>query len=107
MVRDYYAHFLDIYRNKDGAGSKLMKPKVYLETSFISCLTAKLSRDLTVRQRQLASKRWWQAQRKNFDLFVSQTIYEEIWQGDPAAAPDRSVLLEGIPLLALSGPYSI
>jgi hypothetical protein len=83
--------------------SKLMKPKVYLETSFVSYLTAKLSHDLMKLQRQLSSQRWWHQQRQNFDLFVSQTVFEEIWQGDAEAAGGRSLVLEGIPLLPLTG----
>jgi hypothetical protein len=80
-----------------------MRSKVYLETSFISYLTAKLSQDLTVLQRQLSSKRWWESQRRNFDLFISQTVYEEVQQGDSQAARERYAVIEGIPFLPLTG----
>ena len=51
-----------------------MKPKVYLETSFVSYLSGRLSEDLTMLQRQLSSQRWWEQERHKFDLVVSQTV---------------------------------
>jgi len=49
-----------------------MTSKVYLETSFISYLTAKLSQDLTVLQRQLSSLRWWKEQNERSLIFSSR-----------------------------------
>ena len=51
-----------------------MKPKVYLETSFVSYLAGRLSEELTTLQRQLSSQRWWEQERHKFDLVVSQTV---------------------------------
>ena len=45
-----------------------MKPKVYLETSFVSYLSGRLSEELTTLQRQLSSQRWWEQERHKFDL---------------------------------------
>ena len=80
-----------------------MKPKVYLETSFISYLTGKLSSDLTKLQRQLSSQRWWADRRQYFDLFASQILYKECLQGNQEAARERSAILHGIPVLSLNG----
>jgi predicted nucleic acid-binding protein len=79
-----------------------MNPKVYLETSFISYLTAKLSQNVTTLQRQLSSKRWWADRRHRFDLFVSQTVHEETQQGDSQAARERLGVIEDIPILPLT-----
>jgi hypothetical protein len=70
-----------------------MKPKVYLETSFISYLTSRFSHDLVILQRQLSSRRWWDQMRKGFDLLVSQTVYEECWKGDERAVAERVAVL--------------
>lgn len=79
-----------------------MKPKVYLETSFISYLTGRLSSDLTSLQRQLSSQRWWTAERGRFDLLISQPVYDECGRGDELAARDRLSLIADIPLLPLN-----
>jgi hypothetical protein len=80
-----------------------MKPKVYLETSFVSYLAARLSRDLIMLQRQLSSRRWWETMRSQFDLLVSQTVYEECWEGDREAVTARTNILKETALLPLTG----
>ena len=79
-----------------------MKPKVYLETSFISYLTGRLSSDLTNLQRQLSSQRWWVAERERVDLFISQPVYDECARGDEVAARARLNLIAQVPLLPLN-----
>ncbi len=81
-----------------------MKPKVYLETSFISYLTSRFSHDLVILQRQLSSRRWWDQMRKGFDLLVSQTVYEECWKGDERAVAERVAVLNQTTLLPLTAP---
>jgi hypothetical protein len=80
-----------------------MKPRVYLETSFVSYLAGRLSEDLTTLQRQLSSQRWWEQERNKFDLVVSQTVYEECARGDVQAIEGRSAVLEATTLLPLTG----
>ena len=74
-------------------------PKVYVETSVISYLTAKPSRDLIVAAHQQVTRDWW-SHRKRFELFVSDAVLEEAKRGDKAAAARRRVALEGISVLA-------
>jgi len=45
-----------------------MKPKLYLETSVISYLTARLSSDLIVVAHQKITSNWWDNRRLEFDL---------------------------------------
>ena len=80
-----------------------MKPKVYLETSFVSYLSGRLSEDLTTLQRQLSSQRWWEYERHKFDLVVSQTVHEECARGDEQAVQGRSAILQETTLLPLTG----
>ena len=65
-----------------------MKPRVYLETSVISYLTGRPSRDLVTAAHQQITRDWWD-QRGRFDLFVSQAVLAEAARGDADAAARR------------------
>jgi predicted nucleic acid-binding protein len=79
-----------------------MKPKVYLETSVISYLAARPSRDLIVAANQQITQEWWQNSRPAFEVFVSALVVREAGGGDQDAARQRLVILEGVPLLTLN-----
>src|SRR5580700_5916694 len=79
-----------------------MKPRVYLETSFVSYLAGRLSQDLIALQRQLSSQRWWAERRLDFDLFTSEAVHEECAHGDPRAREDRAMILAETKLLPLT-----
>ena len=79
-----------------------MKPKVYLETTIVSYLTARPSRDLITAAHQQITQQWWQTQRARFDLFVAPPVLQEAQAGDPDAAARRVAVLQTIPLLMLS-----
>jgi hypothetical protein len=66
-----------------------VKPTVYIETSVISYLTARPSRDLRLAADQSATFDWWQNERPHFKLFVSTYVIDEISAGDAAAAEKR------------------
>ena len=70
-----------------------MKPKVYLETTIPSLLTAWPSRDLITAADQQMTRTWWEKQRSNYDLVVSTLVLDEIKKGDPAAAAGRLAAL--------------
>ncbi len=63
-----------------------MKPRVYVETSVISYLTARPSRDLIMAAHQEVTREWWQNQRSAFDLFYSEAVRNEAAMGDSQAA---------------------
>ena len=79
-----------------------MKPKVYLETTIPSYLTARPSRDLIRAANQLVTREWWDLRRGVFDLYISQIVLEEAAAGDPAAAALRLELIGGVTVLKLS-----
>lgn len=79
-----------------------MKPKVYLETTVISYLTARPSRDLVTAAHQQVTQDWWLDSRPYFDLFISQLIKDEASGGDERAAEKRLQTLSGLPLLPTS-----
>ena len=79
-----------------------MKPKVYIETSVVSYLTARPNRDLIVAANQQITNDWWQSRKDSFDTYISPIVEEEAGEGDPDAAERRLKALGGIPLLTLS-----
>jgi len=75
---------------------KIVKPKVYIETSVPSYLTAWRSPDLVMAANQETTKEWWD-HKEQFDLFVSALVIQEVSAGDPNAAKRRLEKLEDIP----------
>ena len=78
-----------------------MKPKVYIETSIPSYLSAWRSRDLIVAANQEITKDWWDS-REQFDLYISALVIQEAGAGDPVAAQKRLEQLDDIPELNLT-----
>ncbi len=78
-----------------------MKPKVYIETSVVSYLTARPSRDIIVSACQQITRDWWEYSRNRFDLFVSARVVAEASQGGPEAAARRLETLYGMDVLAV------
>lgn len=78
-----------------------MRRKVYVETSVISYLTARRSKNVIDAGHQLSTYSFWQA-RANFDLVVSEFVIKECTVGDASAAQRRLDALSGIPLLDLN-----
>ncbi len=62
---------------------------VYVETSILSYLTARPTRDLLATARQQMTREWWDTRRARFDLFVSPLVEQEVQRGDPEAARRR------------------
>ena len=79
-----------------------MKPRVYLETSVISYLTARPCRDLVVTAHQQLTREWWERRRSNFEVFVSRAVIQEAAAGDPQAAALRLNEIANLPKLALT-----
>jgi predicted nucleic acid-binding protein len=80
----------------------MTKPKVYLETTIPSYLTAWPSRDLVTAAHQQITREWWEARRRDFALFVSAIVIEEASAGDENAAARRLDVVDHLPLLELS-----
>jgi predicted nucleic acid-binding protein len=76
-----------------------MNARVYLETSIISYLAARPSRDLVVAGHQQITHEWWQSRRTDFQLFASELVLTEAAQGDSTAARIRLDFMSGIATL--------
>lgn len=79
-----------------------MKPKVYVETTVVSYLTAQASRDLIVAAHQKVTREWWERRRRRFDLYCSQLVVREAAAGDKKAAARRLEVLVPLPLLEIT-----
>jgi hypothetical protein len=77
-----------------------MKRKVYIETSVISYLTARPSKTIIGAAHQQITQAWWK-RRSDYELFVSQSVWQECAAGDPVAAQKRLAALERIPVLGV------
>src|SRR5205814_1475831 len=75
-----------------------MKPRIYIETTIPSYLTAWPSRDLVRAAHQQITREWW-ARRDEFELYSSRLVVQECQAGDPQASADRLAALAGLPLL--------
>ena len=76
-----------------------MKSVAYVETSVVSYLTARPSRDVVIVARQQVTREWWRTARDRFELAVSELVIREARQGDPNAVSARLMRLEGVTLL--------
>jgi predicted nucleic acid-binding protein len=81
-------------------------PRLYLETSVVSYLTARPSSDIITAAHQLITHRWWLLRRAEFELLTSELVLEEASRGDADAAARRLAALEGIPLLGITASAS-
>jgi len=79
-----------------------MKPKLYLETTIPSYLTARPTRDQLMAGQLIATKKWWRLRRNDFELFISQLVLDEAARGDAIAASRRNVILARLPLLPIT-----
>ena len=72
---------------------------VYIETTVVSYLAARPSRDLLVAAHQQATHDWWRGRRHLFECYVSQVVLDEASLGDAEAAPGRMALIGELPVL--------
>ncbi len=66
-----------------------MKPSVYIETTIVSYLTAKPSRDLIVAAHQQITGEWWTDVRPQVDCYISPFLIDEVSRGDEVYAQKR------------------
>ena len=78
-----------------------MKAKVYIETSVISYLCARPSRDLVVAANQEITREWWGRERARYECYVSALVMEEASSGDADAAAKRHAVLAELKELAI------
>jgi len=76
--------------------------RVYLETTIISMLVARPSRDVLQIAHQRITSDWWSQRRSSFELHVSELVVAEARQGDADAAARRLALIGEMPVLRIT-----
>lgn len=79
-----------------------MVESVYVESSVISYLVARPSRDVVISARQTITEKWWRKRKHEYELYISALVVQEIGQGDTESAEKRLNAVENIPLVATS-----
>ncbi|HDL64961.1 MAG TPA: DNA-binding protein [Proteobacteria bacterium] len=79
-----------------------MKELVYIETTIVSYLTARPTRDMVIAAHQELTRQWWNSRASAFDLLVSELVREEAAMGDPEAAKNRLDIIDQIPILKVT-----
>lgn len=75
------------------------RERVYVETTVVSYLTARPSRDVVIAGHQQVTHEWWDTRQANYELCVSQLVLDEAGAGDAQAAQERLLVLR--PMLVL------
>jgi hypothetical protein len=76
-----------------------MKKTVYIETSIVSYLTARLSNNLIIAANQQITQEWWETQHIHYRLFASELVIREASAGDTEAVARRLRVLNDLQLL--------
>jgi len=79
-----------------------VKPKVYIETSIPSYLTARFSNDIRVAANQNTTIEWWETRRSCFDLFISEFVAAEAVLGNAEASQQRLEIIADLPKLSVT-----
>ena len=76
-----------------------MPERVYIETTFVSYLTARPNRDVVIAGHQQITHEWWEHSRADFELCTSLLVLQEAGSGDREAAQERLLILKSMNLL--------
>lgn len=77
----------------------VQKQVVYLETSFVSYLTGRVSGNPQIALNQAATRRWWDEERGKFALCTSALVVKEASRGDTEQRRFRADILGKIEIL--------
>lgn len=75
---------------------------VYLETTIVSYLTGRPSRDLIVAAHQTVTRDWWERERANYHCLISPAVLEEAAEGDADAAGLRLDALRDLAVIEIT-----
>ena len=84
-----------------------MKKRVYIETTVVSYLTARPSRDIMVAGHQEATRDLWPDLIAKYETFISALVFEEARKGDPDQARLRLEAIKPFPMLDIEDEVSL
>lgn len=76
--------------------------KIYVESSVISVITARPSRDYEKYSDQIATWRFWDHAAKRYKIYIAAPVIDEISKGNIEAVPARLELAKEIEMLPLT-----
>lgn len=76
--------------------------RVYVETSFVSYLTARPSSNITLLARQQAAHAVWALQGEKYRAYISELVIDEITRGDVRAAQQRVEACDAVTVLPIT-----
>ena len=79
--------------------NEAMGKKVYIDTTIVSYLTARPSRDLVIAAHQEATREFWPRLLSDLDPYISALVYGEASRGDPKQAEKRIEAIRPFPML--------
>jgi len=79
-----------------------MKEIVYIETTIVSYLVSRPSRDLVLSAQQQLTRDWWDEERRKYACITSEAVLREAMQGDREMALARLKALEGIQVIRVT-----
>ena len=77
-----------------------MKPKIYIETSVVSYLVSRPSKNVITAGHQVITRDFWETL-NDFEVYISDMVIQEASAGDAAQAKERISALQGFPLLEI------
>jgi predicted nucleic acid-binding protein len=80
----------------------MMRPNVYVETTVLSYLVARPSRDPVVVARQTITRHWWDSERARYQLVISEAVEAECLRGNADMIEARRQLLKELSLFPLN-----
>lgn len=83
------------------------RPSVYIETSIVSYLAARPSRDPVTAANQRLTHAWWNERRHEYELVTSPTVLDEAAAGEPGMAQARLELLSDVERLPHGSEVSL
>src|SRR4030042_1898598 len=76
-----------------------MKKHIYIETTVVSYLTAKPSRDIMIAGHQEVTRELWAKLSSRYETYVSALVFQEAGRGDPDQAQMRLAAIAKFPML--------
>jgi len=77
---------------------------VYIETTIVSYLVARPSRDLILAAHQQLTRDWWGEQRLEYRCVTSEEVLQEAARGEPQMSQQRLTALTGLIALRVDEP---
>jgi len=76
-----------------------MKKQIYIETTVVSYLTAKPSRDIMIAGHQEATREFWDKLSLRYETYISALVFQEAGRGDSDQAKIRLSAITKFPML--------